>query len=206
MHRLRHIIIILAALLLPLSGAAARTAAETVAAAAQRLSKTSGVTASFTLSAGGSAVKGSLSAAGKKFALTTPQASSWYDGTSLYTYNSSSRETTLVRPTAAELAESNPLSIIAAAPSRFTAKYAAKQTAGTSTIVLTPKENGSGIKRAVLLLDYKTLSPKKIDITQTDGSRTVITVTAFKTGVNLPASTFVYPKAKYPSAKIVDLR
>ena len=206
MNKLRNIITLLALLLLAVPASAAMTAPETVAAAARRISSASGLTASFSVAAGGSTIKGSIKASGKKFALVTPQASSWYDGTNLYTYNASSRETTLVRPSLAELEETNPLSIIASAPGRFDAKFAAKQTAGSSTVVLTPKKAGSGIKRAVLVLDAKTLAPKKIDITQTDGSSSVITVTAFKTGVNLPASSFVYPKAKYPAAKIVDLR
>lgn len=200
-----------AAILCLLSGLISASAAEkptpdkVLSEAASKIARTSGVKASFTLAAGGGNVSGTVCGAGKKFALTTSAASSWYDGKSLYTYNASSGETTVVNPTAYELAESNPLSIIASAPANYSARYAAKQSEGTTTLVLEPKAKKTGIQRAVLVLGSGGV-PKKLDITTDSGDRITLNVTAVKYGVSFPASTFVYPKAKYPDAKIIDLR
>lgn len=185
--------------------AAGDTADKILTDAAAKISKSSGLTASFSMTAGGHAISGSVKSSGKKFALLSNAASSWYDGKSLYTYNSASGETTIVKPSASELAESNPLSIIASAPQQFSASFAKKQTAGCSTLVLTPKGKGQGIKRAVLVVNSAKV-PSKLDITTDNGDRIVVTISNVKYGVSLPASTFVYPKSKYPKAVINDLR
>lgn len=181
------------------------TADKVLADAAARIAKTSGVKASFSLQAGGHTVNGTVCGAGKKFAFTSSAASSWYNGKTLYTYNAASGETTIVTPSAYELAESNPLSIIASAPAHYNAKYASKQTEGTTTLILTPKAKRTGIAKAVLVLGTNYV-PKKLDITTDSGERLVLTVNSVKYGVTFPAANFEYPKSRYPNAKIVDLR
>ena len=87
---------------------AAETAQSVLAKASAKVTGTKGMSCAFTLSASGRSVKGTLKSSGKKFALITPVSSSWFDGRNMWTYNPSSAETTLVNPTADEIAETNP--------------------------------------------------------------------------------------------------
>lgn len=191
---------------LPSYAGSAMSAGQLAAKAAAKLSKAGGISATFIINGPGGEVKGSLKSAGRKFALVTPQASSWYDGRNLYNYNSAVRETTLIVPDAAELAESNPLTYVASAADSYICSYARKQTAGSKTLVLKPKRKGSNIRGVVLKLDSATLAPVSMVLTLSDGSRTVVKVTSYKTGVKHAAATFDYPRKRYPKVKVIDLR
>lgn len=186
--------------------AAKPTAQQLVSTIASKINGSSGVKATFRMTVGSQTVNGTMTSSGKKFALESNAASSWYDGKTLYTYNPASAETTLVTPTASELAETNPLSVISAAATKFTAAYAKKQTAGSNTIVLTPKAKGTGIRRAVLIASADKNIPQKLDLTMDSGERIVISISSVQLGIKPAASVFTYPKARYPKARLVDLR
>lgn len=158
------------------------------------------------MSSGGQKTSGIIKTEGTKFAIETKSMSTWYDGKSMWTYNPRSNETTLVRPTQAELAETNPLHLISSRISQFTASYAKNQTAGVKTIVLTPKSKQTGFKSLHLTVDPKTMLPVKLVAVPTSGQAVTVSLSSVKTGLKHPASTFVYQKSRYPKATIVDLR
>lgn len=186
------------------SANASETADQLMTRVATAVRGAKSITATFSISGSGGNMSGTYAAAGKKFAVVTNAASTWYNGSKMYTYNPRTNETTLVVPTASEVAESNPFSIISSMATTFKAAYAKSQPAGTKVLVLLPKKSGSKIKKVVLTLDAKRATPLKVVITDGSGTTTV-TVSKFAANTNVPASTFEYPKAKYPKAKIVDL-
>lgn len=124
----------------------------------------------------------------------------------MWTYSPSTKETTLVKPTQSELAEANPLTVLSSSASNFNASFAPKQSKGTSTIILTPKAKRSGVKRVVVILNPTTLKPSKIDVTASDGSRTVLNIKSLSTNIAHSDATFKYPSKRYPKTKVVDLR
>lgn len=190
--------------------AASATAAETADAmlkkAAAGINGSVGLTASFTLDYGSQKVSGTLKAAGKKFALQTSTASTWYDGKNMWTYNAKNAETTLMNPTAQEVTEANPLSIVNSYSSNFIAAFAKGQTKGCKTIVLTPKSKQLGYKSVHVSIPDGSVYPSKLVIVPSSGQKVTVSITQVKSGQKLPDATFVYPKSKYPKVEIVDLR
>lgn len=191
--------------MLPLICSAAGTAQEQLNQAVSRYMKSS-LTATFSYSGSMGKGSGTLKSSGKKFALETTAGSSWYNGVNMWTYSPSTKETTLVKPSASELAEANPLSVLSSSATAFTASFAPKQTKGKSTIVLTPRTKRSGIKRVVVVLNAADYKPIKIDVTTSDGSTTVLNIKSISTAQKHSDTTFAYPAKKYPKVKVIDLR
>ena len=96
----------------PLNAFSATTAADVMKQASDKLRTAKGVTCKFTLSSNQGKMAGTLKSAGAKFALTTPASSTWFNGKNMWTYNSSSKESTIVAPTESEIREVNPLEYI----------------------------------------------------------------------------------------------
>ncbi len=185
---------------------AAETADAVLKKAAAAINGSTGLTAAFTLDYGSQKVSGTIKAAGKKFALQTSSTSTWYDGKSMWTYNAKNAETTLMTPTAQEVAEANPLSIVNTYSSNFTASFAKSQTKGSKTIVLTPKSKQSGYRSVHVTIPEGSSFPSKLVVIPGSGQKVTVSISQVKSGQKLPDATFVYPKAKYPKVEIVDLR
>ncbi len=205
---IRKILIILSIVILGASAAAsaAETADGMLRKAATSISGSSGLTASFTLDYGSQKVSGTMKAAGRKFALQTSSSSTWYDGKNMWTYNAKNAETTLMNPTAQEVAEANPLSIVNSYSSNFTAAFAKGQAKGSKTIILTPKSKQMGYKSVHVTIPDGAVYPSKLVIVPISGQKVTVTISQVKSGQKLPDSSFVYPKSKYPKVEIVDLR
>ncbi|MCM1377265.1 MAG: outer-membrane lipoprotein carrier protein LolA [Clostridium sp.] len=188
----------------PMNAAATETASQLLSRASSKISSSGGLQASFSLS-GGVSTSGTIYSSGKKFAIISGASSSWYNGSSLWTYNPAVKETTLVTPTSAELQESNPLLYVGGA-SKFNAAFVKGSPAGTKMIQLLPKSKKTGVKRIIVTLNAKTLIPSKIVVYPSTGGAVTLSISNVKLGVKFAASTFVYPAKKYPGVTVVDLR
>ena len=163
------------------------------------------ISATFTFSGNGRKSQGSIKSSGNKFSVILPEVSTWFDGKTMYTYNPRTVETTVITPTAAELMESNPLLYVKGAGSNFTYKFSTVKRTGKYVVDLTPLKKNSEIKKMTITVNSTTFNPERIIVTTLGGVLT-IDITSFKTGVEIPASEFNYPKSKYPKAEIIDLR
>ncbi len=187
------------------ASAASLTPEQVAQKAASVINTSKGLSAEFSMTMGGKTTRGSIKSAGTKFVVSMPEVSTWYNGKSLYTYNPRTSETTLITPTAQELAESNPLLYIKSGGAGFTYKFSTVKRQGKYIIDLLPKNNRTGIRKMTFTVNSSNFHVEKIAVDTSAGS-TVVTITSFKTGLTLPASDFEYPKSKYPKAEIVDLR
>lgn len=183
----------------------AMTPAEALQKAKDKISSAKSLSADFTMNAGGRTTTGKLLTKGTKFSLTSNLSSSWYDGSSLYVYNPASAETTVMKPSAAELAEANPLSYISSS-SLYNVTGSKQKTPGMETVVLIPKKSGSNVKSIMIQLNASTFLPAGITVTQSSGSKITISLSNIRLNPSLSDSQFVYPKAKYGKAKLIDLR
>lgn len=181
-------------------------ASETLDKAAAKLRGASGVACSFELKVGGKTVNGNLYSSGKKFSISSPVSSSWYNGKNMWTYNPSSGETTIVTPTGAELAEVNPLLYVDGWKTNFTAAFAKGGTKSSSTVILTPKKKNSGIKSVIIVINPSTFLPSAVTVVQTGAQPVSIKLKSVNLKANNPTSLFEYPAKKYPKAEIIDLR
>lgn len=184
---------------------AAETAQSVLAKASAKVTGTKGMSCAFTLSASGRSVKGTLKSSGKKFALITPVSSSWFDGRNMWTYNPSSAETTLVNPTADEIAETNPLTYISLWKSSYDARFSNSKIKGKYVVELTPKRRHSAVKKVVITFNRNYI-PEKISVTGSNNAVTTVAVSSVNYNAAVKASDFVYPKSRYPKAEIIDLR
>lgn len=181
------------------------TAGEILAKVTSQFEKTSGLECNFVLNSGKNSIKGILRGAGNKFSVETPSASTWYNGKNMWSYNSSTSETTLTVPTAQELAEINPLSYLKGYSANFNIAFSQKKVSGKYIVVLTPKKRNNAVKSVEITIDSKTYRPDKFVVTQ-GGSTVTVTVKTLALGKRFNASAFEYPSSKYRSVEIIDLR
>ena len=184
----------------------ATSPAEVLKKAATAANSSKGIKGSFSLTMSGKSLTGKISVSKEKFTISTPVSSTWYNGTSMWTYNPSSKETTLVKPTAAELQEANPLTYLKTYATDFTPSFSNKKISGKYVVNLVPKSKRSGIKNIEVVIDSKTFKPNTFTITSRDGSKVILKMQTLQYGVSIPVSTFEYPKNKYPKIEIIDLR
>lgn len=203
---LRYILIVFIVGGLSFGASAAETAEGMLKKAAAAINGAGGLTASFTLDYGQQRITGTLKAAGKKFAIQTSSSSTWYDGKNMWTYNPKNNETTIITPSAQEVAEANPLSMVNSYSVSFTAAFAKDKTKGSKTIILTPKSKRSGYKSVRVVIPQGSSLPSKLIIVPTSGQTVIVTISQVKRGQNYTDATFTYPKTKYPKTEIIDLR
>ena len=202
----RYLMVIIAALGFFMNLSASETAEAMLKRAATAIKSAEGLNASFTLTSGTHKLNGTMKSSGTKFSLETSSTSTWYDGKTMWTYNGNNKETTVTTPTKSELAEANPLYIVNAYSSNFTAAFAKSQPKGGKTIVLTPKSKKLGYKSVHITIPDKSSFPSQVIVIPASGQRIAISISQIKTGLKFPDATFTYPKSKYPKAEIVDLR
>ena len=169
------------------------------------LAKSPAIEAKFTLRQPGQPLTtGSAVIQGKKFTLNVPAMRVWFDGKTQWTYSKDAAEVNITEPDAAELAETNPLTIITSNAKGCKARRldAAK---GTDRVELTPTTKCSFTK-AVVTSDATTNFLCEIVVTMNDGSRVIITFDSMKKIAKKPDSYFRFDKKAAPSAQIVDLR
>ncbi len=153
----------------------------------------------------GNSISGSMSVAGKCFYLSTPDMKIWYDGKTQWSYAPSAGEVNVTTPTAEELAQSNPISILSNLNNRFTYRRL-KAIAGQEKIELMPKKQSSDFASAVLILDSTTSLPKELTIKDSKSKTTTIKISNIKGGKTTPAGAFRFNSASYPDVEVVDLR
>lgn len=184
--------------------AIAATPAEQLRDAAARLNKAKSVTAGFVISSGGAKAEGTLTTKGRKFAIITPQSSTWYDGAAITVYNPASREATVWTPTPAELAESNPLLYLSTA-GNYNVTAGTGGGKGERVLLLTPKRRGGSVKSIRLVLGATDMLPRSMRITTGSGT-TDITIRNLRLNPAVADATFLFPRSRYPKAVVTDLR
>lgn len=183
----------------------ADNASKTLESAAARFRNAKSIKATYTLHAGNNATNGTVTFAGDKFAMSSPNLSTWYDGTTQWTYTPAQQEVSVSEPTAEELQQINPFIIINKFRNFYTAKTL-KSTAQLKKIQLTAKQKNADIRTAVVTLNASTLMPVEIAITMPDGRSATIKISNLTIGETLPISTFRFNAKQHPKVQIVDLR
>lgn len=159
----------------------------------------------FTVWQHNSSFTGNMSMSGKAFTLDTPDMKVWFDGKTQWSYPPSADEVNISEPTADEIAQVNPLSILSNLNSSFNFKIA-REGKGRSYIQVIPKKASQDFASAVVTINTATNMPEKLEIKDAKGKITTVTVTSIKGGKKRPAVAYRFPKNKYPKVAIVDLR
>lgn len=198
------IITILATAVCAAKPSATPSAADVLRKAAAAMKDTPSVEASFSVSIGNRASSGDILISGDKFALTTPELSTWFDGKTQWAYSPAANEVNISEPTPEELQQINPFAILSAMQNQFTPRRL-KANAGCDRIELIPKGK-SEYTKIVATFNATTHFPIEIIITSTDRSVTTIKITSIKKGGKTADGRFRFNPARFPGVEIVDLR
>lgn len=164
-----------------------------------------GITANYSITTPDGTSNGVLAMQGNKFRIISPEAKSWYDGTTQWSWSPLTSEVNITSPTASELQLTNPLAAAQHFKTAFNMKRAKAKTANTYVIKLTPKKKDS-IKTLWLYFDEKTSLLRTARFEMQDKSLYIIKITGYK-HKPLPASTFTFDKTMVPAGtQVVDLR
>lgn len=206
MIHVRNFLFLLTLMFSTASLSGAETADQILKKASAAINNANGLSASFNIDYGTQRLTGTLKTSGKMFVLQTSSSSTWYDGKNMWTFNAKNNETTLINPTAQEVAEANPLLLVNSYSMQFVASFAKNQTKGNKTILLTPKSKSIGYKSVMVTIPDGSNYPSMLVVVPSSGQTVKISISNVRTSQKFSNSTFVYPKSKYPKAEIVDLR
>ena len=198
--------LVMLAFLSTVSALAALTPAQVLQKTASLINSAKGVDCRFSASGAQGSINGNVKASGSRFAVLTPQASTWFDGRTMWTANSSSRETTVTVPTAEEIAETNPLAYINGYQNLYNLYFSRRKEAGRYLVLLNPKKKNSGIKAVEIAVNAKTFKPERIIIRQSNDQRVTVNIRSLNLSASIPEASLTYPAASYKDYELVDLR
>lgn len=159
----------------------------------------------FTVWSNGNSSSGSMSVADRKFFLSTPEMKVWYDGKTQWSYLHSAAEVNVTEPTPAELAQTNPLSILSGLHKNFSMRRL-KASAGEERIEFIPVRKTPDFASATVTVNSSTSLPKEIAVKDAKGNHAIIKISSIKGGKAKPAAAFRFSPSAYPGVDIIDLR
>ncbi|MCC8155014.1 MAG: outer membrane lipoprotein carrier protein LolA, partial [Tannerellaceae bacterium] len=153
-------------------------------------------------------LEGTIEMKGDKFVLSTPDAKTWFDGKTMWSYLNQTEEVNVTNPSGDDLRFTNPAILLANYKKDFTPQYKGEGTVNGKAVrkvELTPKTKGD-ITYVELEIEKATQLPLRITVQTKNGMKSTITIQKMKTGINQPDSRFVFNASEYPDADIIDLR
>ena len=181
-----------------------QSAAQVVDKVLEGYNRSNGISATFNVANAQGTSAGTIDMMGKKYRILTKDMKCWFDGKTQWTYSSVTGEVNVTTPTAAEIAQSHPYSIISSLSKQCSLSM--KATANDYIITFKPKKKGQ-ITQAVVTIGKKTYQVQKAVISTSDRQNYTTTISHYTTGKNFPASTFVFNKSQVPAGtEVVDLR
>jgi outer membrane lipoprotein-sorting protein len=206
-------ILLLTTLLLTVA-MSAETANNVLQKAVAAVEKSNGIEATFTLTATKNAAtvgtsSGTIILSGEKFRLQTPDATTWFDGKTQWSYQKKSDEVTITTPTAKELETINPYRLLSLYKNGYTSKLLSTTTykgKAVNTVELTATDKKRSFTKVTIYISKSTNLPLFISVTLRDATRNDIAVASCKTNTAPAASTFTFSKKSYPKAEVIDLR
>lgn len=169
---------------------------------AQTLNAQGGASANFTLSSDGiGSTSGTIAIKGNKFRAQTPEASTWYDGTTQWTYMKKTEEVNVSNPDERQQSQLNPYQFITIYKSGY--RLSVKDVTGGWEVRLKALNLGRSIQEMYITVS-KQYVPTKVRLREGQKWST-ITISNFKAG-NQSDDTFTFPSKDYPNAEVIDLR
>ena len=185
--------------------ACGQTAKQVLDKTAAVVSAKEGVKADFSIktsSGTGLDASGSIAVKGRKFHATTPQATIWFDGKTMWTYMKKSDEVNVSNPTEAQLATINPYNFIYMYKQGY--DYTLEKVSNGYQVRLLAKDKKRSIQEMRLMVNRKTYVPWQITYRTAKGV-TTIHISNFKAAAQSD-DTFRFNSKDFPHAEVIDLR
>lgn len=204
---MRYIQILLIAIL-AISGATptanAASPKESVEKAGKILREAESVTASFSFSGSDIAGNGSITIAGNKFKMSVGDVAYWYNGKTLWSYFKANSEVYVSEPTAEELAEINPVSLLNSITGQCT-YTSIKARTGKTAVKCTAKSTTLPFSSMTVTLDAAN-HPTAIKVVPRQGDTVTLSISNLTIGKAIKASTFTFNPKDAPGADVIDMR
>ena len=165
------------------------------------VSAKSGVQAQFSMKGSQLQSSGTIYVKGKKFHATTPQATIWFDGKTMWTYMKKNDEVNVSNPTESQLTAINPYNFIYLYKKGFS--YTMTKKGGNYEVHLTAKDK-KPIQEMYITVSQKGYIPSQIRFKQLKGW-TTIDITNFKATAQSDGI-FRFNSKDFPDAEVIDLR
>jgi outer membrane lipoprotein-sorting protein len=205
----------LAVLLIFTSVISAQEARSILDKAAEAYNKAGGVTVDFTLDSKDIKAKTVYSYDGKaymkkdKFKIEIPDAITWFDGVTQWVYVKDTEEVNITNPTGEELQGISPSMLFNIYKKGYNLSYKGEKRIGgkiMQEVELAPQRKNADITKILVQIDKTNNIFSKIILTDKAGMQNTLTIRNYRTGTNMPDSTFSFSRNDCPQAEIVDLR
>ena len=144
---------------------------------------------------------GTISVKGKKFQASSPVATIWFNGKTMWTYMKKNDEVSITTPNDAQLQKINPYNFINLYKKGYDMMMSSA--ANSHTVHLTAQGN-QNIQEIFITVDKKSFHPTQVKMLQ--GKRwTTFDISELKT-VTLSDSMFSFNSKDFPQAEVIDLR
>lgn len=146
---------------------------------------------------------------GNKFKIELPEAVTWFDGKTQWTYLKNTEEVNITNPTGDELQAISPSVLFSIYKKGFDLKYkGVKNVRGkmVQEIEMTAQDKKTELKKIIVEINKSSGTFSKIVLYDANGMENTLTVTGYKSNQPLGEEVFAFNKKDYPEAEIVDLR
>ena len=133
---------------------------------------------------------------------TTPKATVWFDGKTMWTYLKANDEVNISNPTEAQLQAINPYNFINLYKSGYASTL--NNTGGAYVVHLTSTGNDQKIKELFITIDKTSYQPKQVKLLQ--GKTWTIFDIIELTKTKIADSQFRFNAKDFPQAEVIDLR
>ena len=194
-------IVFVMSLLLTTALAFGQSAKSVLDKTASVVSNKSGVQANFTMSGGMGNVSGTIAVKGRKFHATTPVATMWFDGKTMWTYMKKNEEVNVTTPNETQLQKINPYNFINLYKEGY--DITMNKNDKSYTVHLTAQKAGK-IPELFITIDKSSYHPTQVKMLQ--GKKwTTFDISNLK-ALNINDATFQFNSKDFPSAEVIDLR
>jgi outer membrane lipoprotein-sorting protein len=178
-----------------------QTAKSVLDKAAATVSNKNGVQADFTMTGGMGDVSGTIAVKGRKFHATTPVATMWFDGKTMWTYMKKNDEVNVTTPNEAQLQKINPYNFINLYKQGY--NMTMNKSDKAYTVHLT-SQKADRIQELFITVDKKTYQPTQVKMLQ--GKKwTSFDIRNLK-AQTLSDAIFTFSSKDFPTAEVIDLR
>ena len=182
--------------------ATAQTAKSVLDKAAAHITVKDGVKANFKMQGGIGNTSGIILIKGKKFHASTPQATVWFDGKTMWTYMKQNEEVNVSNPTEAQLQAINPYNFINLYKNGYNCTL--NNTGSSYVVHLTSNVKDRKIKELFVTIDKQSYRPTQVKLLQ--GKKwTIFDITDLSKS-KVADSQFRFNAKDFPKAEVIDLR
>jgi len=151
-------------------------------------------------------ISGTFVLKANKFTIEMDESKAWFDGKTQWTYLKSDNEVTITEPTVDELAQINPMIILASFKAKSWIRFGKTKSISSELIELIPKNKKNDFAKVEVQLNKKTKTLEFIRLVDKKKSITLLKLTNYKNIGNVADDMFTFKKANYKQIQINDLR